>query len=208
MNTILITLFISTILGLIIASSYIFINKQTNSKDFSLTLLLLPILISVIIITVGTNIAGAFSMAGIFSIVRFRSAPGNPKDITYILFTVAAGLLVSTNSYLAAFVVTIFVCLITFVIHLFSNNGNSNLRLKILIPEDLNFEEVFDVVLSHYTISYNNTAIKTRDLGSVYELTYEITISDKINRKEMIDDLRIRNGNLNITLTKNEVYGF
>lgn len=198
-------IFFSFILGIIICITYMFTNKETYSKDFTLTLLLLPIVISTIILTVGNNIAGAFSLAGIFSIVRFRSTPGNPRDITYILFTVGAGLLSSTQNYISGLFFIIFVCLITILITNFFYRSYSKIHLKILVPEDLNFENAFEEILQKYTKSYSLTSIQTRDLGSLYQLKYDAYIDKKINKKQMLDDLRIRNGNLNISLTRGDL---
>ena len=83
----------------------------------------------------------------------------------------------------------------------FTEPKNKNMELKITIPEDLNYEGVFEKVLDNYTNSYNIQRVRTRDFGSLFELTYTISLKPDINQKSFIDELRCRNGNLNISLT-------
>lgn len=190
-------------LGIIIAVTYLISNKYVlNRKGFSLTLIMLPIILAVIILFVGSNVARAFSLAGVLSIIRFRSAPGESKDIGYIFFATAAGVGCGVGMYLESTIFVIFMSIVMLILEKLTFGGNSRAKkLKIVIPEDLNYENVFDEVFNKYTSRYALQKIKTTDLGSLYEANYEVTLKQEAQDKEFIDELRARNGNLNITLT-------
>ncbi|NLU09915.1 MAG: DUF4956 domain-containing protein [Tepidanaerobacter acetatoxydans] len=202
-NTLL-TIAISFILGMVISLTYMKTsNKNNYSQNFSLTLVLVPTLIAIIILLIGSNVARAFSLAGAFSIIRFRSAPGDPKDISYVLFALAAGLACGVGFYQYAALFTAVLCLLMIMLSLF-NFGAKNTGqklLKITIPEDLDYEGAFDEVFDTFTVDHTLTKVKTTSLGSLYELVYTVTMNKDINQKEFLDALRCRNGNLNITLS-------
>lgn len=202
----LITLGIALILGLLISTVHMKTNRnRTASQSFTLTLVMLPAVISVIIMLVGTNIASAFSLAGAFSIIRFRSAPGDPKDIAYVLFSMAVGLASGMGFIVQAFIVALILCGIMAALELLKfGNPNSAARiLKITIPEDLDYQNAFEGVMNKFTLSYNLNKVKTADLGSLYVLEYSVSMKEDKNEKNFIDELRCRNGNLNITLVLN-----
>ena len=200
----IIVLVTSIILGLIISLSYM----KTNSKDrfgsnFSITLIMLPVIIAIIILLVGNNVARAFSLAGAFSIIRFRSAPGDPKDISYIFFTLAVGLACGMGYIGYSILFTCVLCGVMLILEKinFGINKQKTMELKIVVPEDLNFEGVFDSILNEYTNSYNIEKIKTRDFGALFEITYLVSLKEGISSKNFLDELRCKNGNLNISLT-------
>ena len=173
----IIVLVTSIILGLIISLSYM----KTNNKDrfgtnFSITLIMLPVIIAIIILLVGNNVARAFSLAGAFSIIRFRSAPGDPKDIAYIFFTLAVGLACGMGYIGYSILFTFVLCAVMIVLEKinFGTNREKNMALKIVVPEDLNFEGVFDDILKKYTNSYSIERIRTRDFGALFEIKYLI----------------------------------
>lgn len=190
-------------LGIIIGATYLISNKHAlNRRGFSLTLIMLPIILAVIILFVGSNVARAFSLAGVLSIIRFRSAPGESKDIGYIFFSTAAGVGCGVGMYLGSSIFVVFMSIVMLILEKLSFGGNGTAkRLKIVIPEDLNYENVFDEVFEKYTNRHVLQKIKTTDLGSLYEANYEVTLKDGIKEKEFIDELRVRNGNLSIMLT-------
>ncbi len=199
----LLTLGVAFILGLIISIVYMKTHPaKTPSQNFALTLIMLPIVVTVIILLVGNSVARAFSLAGAFSIIRFRSAPGDSKDITYVLLSMAIGLATGMGYILYATIITLVLCTIMVCLHLlkFGNVSTAAKILKITIPEDLDYQSAFEPVLSKYTLMSKLQRVKTTDLGSLYELVYAITTQDQLNEKEFIDMLRCRNGNLNITL--------
>lgn len=200
----IIVLVTSIVLGLIISLSYM----KTNNKDrfgsnFSITLIMLPVIIAIIILLVGNNVARAFSLAGAFSIIRFRSAPGDPKDIAYIFFTLAVGLACGMGYIGYSILFTFVLCLLMLVLEKinFRLNKEKTMQLKIVVPEDLNFEGVFDSILNEYTNSYTVERVRTRDFGALFEITYLIKLKQNVSSKKLIDELRCKNGNLNISLT-------
>ncbi len=206
----LIKLGLALLLGFLISIAHFKTSRnRISSQSFALTLVMLPAVISVIIMLVGTNIASAFSLAGAFSIIRFRSAPGDPKDITYVLFTMAVGLACGMGLLLQAIVAAIILCSIMAMLELmnFGNPRNTSKILKITIPENLDYQNVFDGVLNKYTLSHSLNKVKTVDLGSLYVLEYAVTMKDSLSEKDFIDELRCRNGNLNITLVLNSQTG-
>ena len=194
----------SLILGLAISFAYMKTHKKEGyASGFTISLTMLPVIIAIIILLVGNNVARAFSLAGAFSIIRFRSAPGDPKDITYIFFTLAVGLTCGMGYIGYAFIFTIILCSFVMLLNKlnFAIPKNKTSKLKITIPEDLNYDGIFDDILNKYTDSWNIETIKTRDFGALYEIHYIIHMKLDTNQKKFIDELRCRNGNLNITLS-------
>lgn len=202
-GNILFLMAVAFLLGLMIAFTYMKTNKTYHSESFAIALLLLPILMSTIILLIGNNVAGAFSLAGVFSVIRFRSAAGSTKDIVYILFCVGAGLACGIQVPLYGIMFTIIVCLALLLLEAlnFGKRNSQNMKLSILVPEDLNNEHTFDDILKKYTKGYQLARMRTKDFGSVYELTFHLSMLSDSEKNEMIDELRCRNGNLNISLS-------
>lgn len=199
----LIVIFSSIALGVAISFVYMMTNKDTSNQSFTTTLIILPVVIAMIILLVGNNVASAFSLAGAFSIIRFRSAPGSPKDIAYVFFTLAVGLTCGMGYIGYAVIFTTILCAVMVIIEFtdFATPKNKSMQLKITIPEDLNYEDAFEDILSKYANSYSIERIKTRDFGALFELNYKVQLKQDVNQKKFIDELRCRNGNLNIVLT-------
>lgn len=168
-----------------------------------MTLIMIPTVIAIIILLIGSNVARAFSLAGAFSIIRFRSAPGDPKDIAYVLFTMAAGLACGVGYFAYAALFTIVLCMLMVILDFFKYGAvtTSQKQLKIAIPEDLDYEGAFDDIFARFTTGHELKKVKTTNLGSLYELFYTVTIKNEDSQKEFLDELRCRNGNLNITLS-------
>ena len=190
----------SILLGIVISLAYL----KTHKKDgyipsFIISLIMLPTIISI----VGNNVARAFSLSGAFSIIRFRSTPGDTKDISYIFFTLAVGLASGMGYVGYAVIFTIILCTVMIILDSlnFAMPKSKAMVLKITVPEDLNFEGVFDEILNTNTTSWNMVKVRTRDFGALYELNYSIHLKNDVNQKKFIDSLRVRNGNLNISLT-------
>ena len=199
------------IFGILISLTYIYTHKDRHQQSFAITLTMLPIILTVSILFVGSNVARAFSLAGTLSIIRFRSAPGDPEDIGYIFFDIAAGLACGVGLFLWGAIFVILLCLVMIFISKtnYARPKSTAKQLKITIPENLDYEGVFDEILKRYTNSYVLRRVKTTDLGSLFELTYSLKMIKGADEKELIDELRTRNGNLNIVLSlaENEVYG-
>lgn len=198
----LLAMSISIIFGIIIAFTYIKTHGGGYQQSFALTLTMLPVILAVIILFVGSNVARAFSLAGTLSIIRFRSAPGDPKDIAYIFFSIAAGLAAGVGMYFYGAVFVVVLCLFMFIMTKinFGAANDSDKILKINIPEDLDYQNAFDEILKKNTTKYTLKRVKTTELGSIYELSYDIRMRNDVSEKDFIDELRCRNGNLNIVL--------
>lgn len=194
-------------LGLLISLVYILTHrKETYSAGFTVSLIMLPMIIAMIILLIGNNVARAFSLAGAFSLIRFRSAPGDSKDIAYVFFTLGIGLACGMGyiGYAALFAVILCIVMVVLTKIKFGNRRQGPMRLKVVLPEDMDYSGVFDEVLNEYTISHKLSRVKTSEFGSLFELTYEITLKSTASTKEFIDKLRCKNGNLSIVLSINE----
>lgn len=193
---------IAIILGLMISATYLITHRRAHSDNLPVTLLVLPVIISVVIMLIGNNIAGAFSLAGIFSIIKFRSAAGNAKEIMYVLLCVAAGLAIGVGEYSIGFLVSIILCIVMLIAYFlkFGQSGNFDGQLTLLAPEneDLN---VFTPVIQKYTKNYKVSRVTTKDLGTLFEIIYKIQLKDSDDTKSLIDELRTINGNLKISYT-------
>ncbi|GGA29616.1 DUF4956 domain-containing protein [Paenibacillus physcomitrellae] len=188
--------------------SFTYMKTQTAySQSFTLTMMVLPTIVAIIIMLIGSNIARAFSLAGAFSIIRFRSAPGDSKDISYVLFSMAAGLACGVGAYGYAVVFTLLLCGLMFGLKAlkFGTRKDALKLLKVTIPENLGYEEAFDEIFKKFNVGYELKKVRTTELGSLYEVVYALQIGPDTNQKELLDAVRTRNGNLDITLTMNPV---
>jgi len=205
---ILLVLVTSTILGGLISLVYVLTHRKTvYDQSFSMTLFLMPVVISVIVLLISDNLARAFSLAGVFTLVRFRTAIADSRDITYILSTVGIALASAMGLIGIAILIALFISALLFVLHMFrlDKDSTSHSKLKIIIPENLNYANAFDEVFKKYVMSYKLQKVKTTDFGTMFELTYLIKSKPDIDQKAFLDELRVRNGNLSITLTSDYV---
>ncbi len=193
--------------ALIFGGAVSFTYKKTQDaaayqRSLAVTLFMLPVILAVIILFVGSNVARAFSLAGTLSIIRFRSNPGDAKDIGFIFFDIAAGLACGVGLYGYGALFVLILCAVLFVIEKIKVFEPKSVRrsLKIMIPEDLNYSGAFDDILSRYTTGYSLSEIKTTDLGSLFQLVYSVSLADGANEQELLNELRTRNGNLTILL--------
>ena len=192
---------VAIILGLIIALTHKVTSKF--NKNFLTTITMLPLLVMSVIMVVNGNLGMGVAVAGTFSLVRFRSVPGTSKEILSVFFAMAVGLALGAGYIVLAPIVTIFGCLCLVLldkITLFDKATNEK-YLRVLIPENLDYTEVFDDSLKKYTNKYSLMQVKTTNLGSMFELKYLVNIKNNINEKEFMDELRVKNGNLKIALT-------
>ncbi len=197
----LVCIITSLILGLIVAVMHMY-TSRTN-KNFTVTLAILPVLVTVVILLVNGNLGTSVAIVGAFSLVRFRSIPGNSREIADVFFVMAIGLAVGTGYIAFAALFTILVSLMTFLLTKinFGDVKTSSKILTILIPEDLDYTTIFDEIFMNYTSNTKLIKAKTINMGSLFELTYDVNLKNDINEKEFIDKLRIKNGNLKIILS-------
>ena len=202
LSTFLLCMFGALSAGLIMAIGYTIKNRYT--KSFILTIALLPAIVCVVIMVVNGNIGAGIAVMGAFSLVRFRSAPGTAKEIIMIFSAMGAGLLAGMGSLIISLIFS-FILTIIFVLYnciTFGKGGREKFKvLTVTIPEDLDYAEIFDDVFSEYTSSHELIKVKTTNMGSMFRLTYNISLKDPKKEKAMIDMLRERNGNLDITLS-------
>ena len=202
---IIFNIFLGLVAGFIIASSYVLGSKGKRcSKNFAITVLLLPAIMTVVIPFIATDLKKAVSLAGIFALVRFRSIPGDSKDILYIFFTLAVGIIMGLNNYILAFVITIVISLLYVLLQLKWKVSESQV-LKITIPEDMNYQHVFDDVFNKYLQKYSVINVRTSNMGTLFVISYSIQPKKDMDTKAFIDELRTRNGNLNIIIENSDV---
>jgi len=188
------------ILGMVVAVVHMKTTKTNQS--FTESLVILPVLVTVVILLVNGNLGTSVAIAGAFSLIRFRSIPGNAKEIVNVFFAMVIGVAVGTGYIGFACIFTLITCMMLVFLYIIKfGEDNHEKLLKIAIPEDLDYENVFDDTFNKYLNKYTLKQSKTINMGSVFELTYIIDIKKDISEKEFIDDLRIRNGNLKIVLT-------
>ena len=194
------------VLGLLLAGAYMFRSRYT--KSFIVTLALLPTVVCVVIMMVNGNVGAGVAVAGAFSLVRFRSVPGTAKEITMLFLAMGSGLICGMGYLGFALLFTIILSLFTLIYGQLSFGTKKTTTLyktlTITIPEDLDYTGVFAPILSEYTSSYELIRVKTTNMGSLFRLTYNLTLRDPSKEKELIDQLRCRNGNLEISVSKQD----
>lgn len=176
-----------------------------ESRSLRLSLFFLPAVICVTVMMVNGNLGIGVAVAGAFSLVRFRSAPGSAKEMAVIFMTMCTGLITGVGYIAYALLFTIIMCAVLILAQLVSvKRSNTDRRriLKITVPEDLDYEGIFDDIFDGYTSSHTLVGVKTSNMGSLYRLTYELTLKDAKSAKAFIDSLRVRNGNLEISLLR------
>ncbi|MGN0535082.1 MAG: DUF4956 domain-containing protein [Eubacterium sp.] len=194
----------SIVIGLVISIVYLFTHKKEGySQAFCVALILLAPIVGMVILLIGNNVARAFSLAGAFALIRFRSAPGDPKDIAFVFLSVVMGLACGMGYWLYAGIATIVICLLIIVLHLtnFAGKKGNVYTLKITVPETLNYVGAFDDTLKKYTKSFKLVQVKSVDFGALFELSFTVDLKDDKQIREMLDDLRAMNGNLKIMLS-------
>lgn len=193
---------VSVVLGVLIALIFHFVGE--TSKSYKTSLVILPLLVQAVIMMVNGNLGTSVAVLGAFSLVRFRSVPGNSKEICGVFFAMAAGLATAMGCLVFAATLTIVVGVIFIVCEKLFNGFNTNQKaLRITIPENLDYTSVFDDIFSKYTKKAELINVKTTNMGSMFELKYMIDVKADINEKQMIDEIRCKNGNLTVICSHN-----
>lgn len=201
LSSILLCSIVSIILGVVIALTH----KQTSkyNKNFLVTLSILPLLVQTIIIMVNGNLGTSVAIMGAFSLVRFRSLPGTSKEILSVFFAMTVGLATGMGHLVFAIIITIICSLAIFILSkvaLFNKNKKEKI-LKIMIPENLDYTNVFDDIFETYTEKVELEQVKTTNMGSMFDLSYRIILNENVNEKAFLDDLRVKNGNLKVMIS-------
>lgn len=181
--------------------------KNRTSSSFKTSLIYLPPVVCVVIMMVSGNIGIGVAIAGAFSLVRFRSAQGSAKEISVIFMAMCSGLIAGVGYIAYAVLFTLIMCVLIVCMNIVFERKEQKSRrktLKITIPEDLDYTEVFVDIFSRYTEEHRLTQVKTTNMGSLYKLTYDITLRKDVTEKQFMDELRVRNGNLEIMILREE----
>ena len=196
----------SLVLGLIMALAYMYQSRYT--KSFVVTLALLPAVVCIVIMMVNGNVGAGVAVAGAFSLVRFRSVPGTAKEICTLFLAMGSGLIAGMGYLGFAALFTLVMCIMFILYNHLDFGAKKNTAayktFTVVIPEDLDYTGVFDDIFKAYTSSYELVRVKSTNMGSMFKLTYNVVLSDVTKEKEMIDKLRCRNGNLEITVSRQE----
>ena len=199
----------SLVLGLVMAFAYMYRTRYT--KSFVITLALLPAVVCVVIMLVNGNVGTGVAVAGAFSLVRFRSVPGTAKEICTLFLAMGAGLIAGMGYLGFAVLFTLVMCAVFVLYNCLDFGAKKNAAtfktFTITIPEDLDYSDIFADIFAQYTRSHDLVRVKTTNMGSMFKLTYNVELFDAAREKEMIDQLRCRNGNLEIAVSKQETAG-
>ena len=200
----LIAIGVSFALGLLVSLVYRF--RSEVSRSLSVALIAMPVIVQLVILMVNNNAGTGVAVLGAFSLIRFRSVPGTARDILFIFLSMAAGIATGVGRIWVGITVVALVCAVMLLLNIigYGKNLGGERDLRITIPEDLDYTEVFDDIFAEYTASNRLVRVKTTNMGSLYELRYRITLKRKVSEKAFIDELRCRNGNLTIIFGRAE----
>ena len=191
--------------GIILAFASMF--RSRNTKSYAVTIALLPAIVCVLIMMVNGNVGAGVAVAGAFSLVRYRSAPGTAREIAMLFMAMAAGLIAGMGYLAYCLLFTVLLSMIALLYNQLKLGEGKRVLYKTLnvtIPEDLDYTGVFEDIFREYTSSCQLVRVKTTNMGSLFRLTYDITLKDPAQEKAMIDALRCRNGNLEISVSHQE----
>ncbi|MBO5617270.1 DUF4956 domain-containing protein [Pseudobutyrivibrio sp.] len=186
-------------LGLLISLTYMKTGSKI-SKNFARTLITLPILVCVVLLVVNGNFGTSIAVLGAFSLVRFRSLQGSSRDISFIFFSMTVGIVCAVGEIILAATLTVLICGIYFVLNAIKYGANSaeEKDLRVTIPENLDYSDIFDDLFEKYTKEHKQIAVRTTNMGSMYEINYRVKLLDEKDEKKFLDDIRMRNGNLTV----------
>jgi hypothetical protein len=200
------TALISVLIGVLIVLFYAILNRRRSfSVEFSVTIIAICSVIALIIAVIGTNIASAFSLAGIMSIVRFRSLQQRPSDIAFIFIAMATGLTIGLGLIVPALVFVLIVGVLLNVFAIVAAKYKKEVRLlKISVPESMSFEGQFDEVLKKYTTAFDLKRVRLISAGTVMEISFVVTMRGMEKKDEFLTAIREKNNNFNVVLMYDE----
>lgn len=200
--------FICLISALVAGVLFAFMNyyRTKSTKSFLTATSLLPMVVALVIILVNGNVGTGIAIAGAFSLVRFRSAPGTAKEICVIFVAMAAGLAFGMGciAYGVIFMIIAGAALmLSEKVRVFEKKVDIREKIiRITLPEDLDYSDIFDDIFEKYTTSFNVVKVKTINMGSMFKVNYHVILKDPKQEKEMIDEIRQRNGNLEVSVQR------
>lgn len=189
---------VAGVLGVVISLTYLKTGKV--SKNFARTLIILPMLVCAVMLVVNGNLGTSVAIVGAFSLIRFRSLQGNSRDIAFVFFAMTIGLICSVGYLVLAIGIAVLICCVLFLLQVmhYGEQKHFEKELKVTIPENLDYSGIFDDIFAQYTSQCKLVRVKTTNMGSLYEVTYHMELNDDAEEKQMIDEIRCRNGNLTI----------
>ncbi|MDR0963768.1 MAG: DUF4956 domain-containing protein [Clostridium sp.] len=189
----------SVVVGILASLVYMF--RNTYTKSFVVTIVLMPVIVQMVIMLVNGNVGTGVAVMGAFSLVRFRSVAGSAREIMAIFLSMALGIATGMGYLGMAAIALAVIALvqILLVVTPFGEKGGGTKELKVTIPESLDYSGIFDDLFQKYAKKVILVNVKTTNMGSLYELRYHVNLRDQTQEKSFIDDLRCRNGNLNIS---------
>lgn len=199
----LLIIFASIVCGLLISGAYVFHKRHdVFQANMALVMVIVPVAAAVVIMLVGRNIAAGLGLSGIFVLVRFRSGAVEAKDLGYLFVAICTGILSGSGYVGYGILFTLILVIVMSVLEMtgWGKPAGSPMLLKIWVPESLDFQGVFEPVLKHYAENYTLLMVRTTDFGSNCELRYRIDPKANMNQKKLLDDIRVRNGNMNVVL--------
>lgn len=201
-TTALIAAGVALVLGLVLAITHKLTSQTT--KGFLITLATLPLLVMAVMIMINGNLGTSIAILGAFSLIRFRSLQGRAKDLLAVFFAMMIGLACGMGHILFGTVITI-IAILAIVLFSFTNLLEPDRHervLKVVIPEDMDYDEVFESIFKKYTSYHRLVRMKTMNMGSLYKLTYDVKIKHGVKEKEFLDAIRVKNMNLKVLLSE------
>lgn len=194
---------VSLITGLLY--SWIISFRVRSTKRFFIVTSLIPFVVGAVITFVNGNIGAGVAIGGAFGLIRFRSAQGSSEEIAAILIAMASGIAFGMGYVAYGVIILLALAVVFFVFSLlpiFEHKGASQDKLlRVTIPEALEYHDVFDDIFAHYLSEHTSVGVKTTGMGSMFRLSFKIRMKDPAEEKAFIDELRTRNGNLEIAIT-------
>ncbi len=201
-NTALIAAGVALVLGVALALAHKFTSQTT--KSFLVTLATLPLLVMAVMIMINGNLGTSIAILGAFSLIRFRSLAGRAKDLLSVFFAMMIGLACGMGHVLFGTVITVIgiIALVIFTFTHFLEPDSKERVLKVVIPEDMDYEEVFADIFKKYTSRHSLVRMKTMNMGSLYKLTYDVRLKSGVKAKDFLDEIRVKNMNLKVLLSE------
>ncbi|MEE5992777.1 MAG: DUF4956 domain-containing protein [Oscillospiraceae bacterium] len=198
----IICLLVSLAIGFGVSWMYMLTHKKEGyAQSYAITLIMLPPIVCVLLMLI--NFIGGIAIAGIFGLTRYRSVAADPKDIGYVFLAMAVGVVTGMGYIAYAIVFFVIIAAVLYALNAmnYAAPKASDMTLKISVPENLNYDGLFDAVLNKYCASWKLRRVKTTNFGSMFDCIYAIQLPNNVEQKKMIDELRTLNGNMTITLT-------
>lgn len=192
----------SIILGIII--SFFSTRDGRATKNFAVSVAVLPLIVQAVITAVNGNLGYGVAVLGAFSLVRFRSVAGNSRDISTVFLTVAVGLLNAMGYIAYSVLLTLAIVTLQMILSIthFGENNSTKRYLRVTLPETLDYSDIYTDVFEKYTVSHSLEKVKTTNLGSMFELSYNVTLKKDVSEKDFLDEIRVRNGNLTVVMSR------